>query len=226
MKQKHLLLFVAEALTGGSSLETQRKMRQLRALRGKLRDGIIRGERARRAAMLEIEKLERETNISRNKETSLKVEDKGSLRNDRALHDSKDEYVRSVKESLRSPADDRGEGGGAIGGTEGSSVDDGDRALLSDASAEPRQGKVVLIDSLRNFANQSIILLHISATELPNDDNKLLSNIETLKSSHSEGMKREPSSDGTATPGGSLREDETRTSGKLNPHTHTQFFAT
>ena len=102
MKQKHLLLCIAEALTGSSSLEAQRKMRQLRALRGKLHDGTIRGKRARQAATLEIEKLKRELNIPSDQEMSSKV-DGGLLNDDRAVHDStKDELVQTARECLRS----------------------------------------------------------------------------------------------------------------------------
>ena len=58
VKQKHHLLFVTAALTG--SLESHDKHKQLTALRGKLRDGTIRGKRARLAAQAEIEKLKEE----------------------------------------------------------------------------------------------------------------------------------------------------------------------
>ena len=55
-------------LTG--SLDSQSKLKQLRALRGKLRDGTIRGKSSIQAAKLEIERLESELKISSEEESS------------------------------------------------------------------------------------------------------------------------------------------------------------
>ena len=224
LKQKHVLLFVAEALTG--SLETQRKMRQVRALRGKLRDGTIRGRRARQAAISELENLKKELNISSDEEITSKIESRESVSgNDddddsRRLYDSKDE---------RSQESPRFSTGGLeevrLRQTEGSSVDDvDDSGVLSGADTEPRlDGEAAMIESPMTVTNQNeAVTAHGVELSSSGDDDKCLSNSETPQSSQNEGMRGEPSkSDGTMSPSDSLCEDETRIGGELYIHTHT-----
>ena len=68
IKHKHVLLLIAEALTG--FLGSLDKKRQITALRGKLRDGTIRGKRARLAAQKEIEKLQNEIDVASRREAT------------------------------------------------------------------------------------------------------------------------------------------------------------
>ena len=164
-------------------------MRQLRALRGKIRDGTIRGKRARHAAMLEVEKLKKELNITGDQETTSKME-KRSLKSDRRLPDSEDELVQSTKES--------------------SAVD----GMLPDANTEHRHN-MDAIGSTQNKANdrQEKVL----AENLSSNSDKLLSNSK-IQSSHNEATK-EPPSDTVPSSPDSLCEDETLSSGELNLHT-------
>ena len=71
VRQKHLLLFVSEMLTG--TLDLHGKRRQLTALRGKLRDGMIRGRRAVQAAKLEMERLVGELKTDEEEELSARM---------------------------------------------------------------------------------------------------------------------------------------------------------
>ena len=94
-------------LTG--SVESQSKMKQVRALIGKLKDGKIRGRRARQAAREEIERLLDELNVTRGgKEASTRTisqrrdcpeEEEGS---ERTVRDVEAQYKES-------------EGGGLLG---------------------------------------------------------------------------------------------------------------
>ena len=221
IRHKHVLLFVAEALTGSLEFERLGKMKQLRALRGKLRDGTIRGRRARQAATLEMEKLKKELNISSDEEIYSKIDDGRSVKDDGRLHDSKDERLRESPTNQKEVP---------LQSTEESSVDD-DSRVLPDANSEPRLSEATEMESSINSTNQNEAT--IPGAELSSgDDSKLLSNSKAPQSSHNEGMgEPSDSSDGAASPD-SLCEDETRISGKLylqthtHTHTHTQFVIT
>ena len=210
IKHKRILLFVAEALTGSLEFERLGKMKQLRALRGKLRDGTIRGRRARQAAILEMEKLKKELNISSDQEIYSKIDDGRSVKDDGRLHDSKDERLRESPTNQEEIP---------LQSTEESSVDD-DSRVFADANTEPRLSEATVMESSINLTNRKEATT--PGAELSSgDDSKLPLNSEAPQSSHSEGM-REPSdsSDGAASPD-SLCEDETRISGELYLQTHT-----
>ena len=226
LKHKHVLLFIAEALTG--SLETQRKMRQVRALRGKLRDGTIRGRKARQAAILELEKLKKELNISSDEEMSSKIDDRGLVKddnddNDGRLHDSEDERLQVSRSFLTCDLEEEEEEL-SLPSTKGSSIDTGDGGVLPDGarlSTEPEQGEEAAItESLINLTNQSEATTGgVSSSDGDND--KCLSNSEAPLLSHDKGMKgEEPSSDGAASPPDGLSEDEIQIGGKFYLHSH------
>lgn len=96
VKHKHVLLFIAEALTG--SLGSLDKKRQITALRGKLRDGTIRGKRARLAARKEIEKLQNDINAASRHEAASNA----SFAKELVMNDSKKMDVNNKQESASS----------------------------------------------------------------------------------------------------------------------------
>ena len=228
LKHKHVLLFVAEALTG--SLEMQRKMRQVRALRGKLRDGTIRGRKARQAAILELEKLKKELNISSDEEIHSKIDNRGSADDDGGggrLHDSEDEHLQE-SQSFSTSSSDLEEEELSLPLTEGSLVDGSDTRVLPDdarLSTESGQSEEAAITespiSLTNWSEATTGGLSSGGDH----DDKCLSDSEAPLLSHDEGSTRgvEPSSDGAASTPDRLSEDETQIGGKshLRTHTHT-----
>ena len=224
LKHKHVLLFVAEALTG--SLETQRKMRQVRALRGKLRDGTIRGRKARQAAILELEKLKKELNISSDEEIHSKIDSRGSADDDDGgrLHDSEDECLQESQSFSTSSSDLEEEEELSLPSTEGSLMDSCDtRVLPKDARLGTEPGRSEITGSPISLTNQSDATTGgLSSSD--DDDDKYLSDSEAAPLlSHDEGSTRgvEPSSDGAASPPDRLYEDETQIGGKSHLRTHT-----
>ncbi len=221
LKQKHVLLFVAEALTG--SLETQRKMRQVRALRGKLRDGTIRGGTARQAAILEMEKLKKELNISSGQEISSVIDNRGSSvkdggGDDGRLHDSKDKHLLESQSSSTFDLEEEEELS-LPSSTEGPSTDyPGDGGVLpDDASTEPGQEKAAITKSLINLlTNQNGATC--TTDGVSSDDGEYISDSDAPLLSHDGGTRGESSSDGVVSP---FSEDETRIGGKFHRYTHT-----
>ena len=224
LKHKHVLLFVAEALTG--SLETQRKMRQVRALRGKLRDGTIRGRKARQAAILELEKLKKELNISSDEEIHSKIDDRGSADDSGGggrLHDSEDECLQESQGFSISSSDLEEEEELSLPSTEGSLVDGSDtRVLPDDARLSTEPGRSEITESpISLITNRSEATT--GGLSSGDHDDKYLSDSEAPLLSHDEGGTRgvEPSSDGAASTPDRLSEDETQIGGKSHPRTHT-----
>ena len=196
LKRKHLLLSVAAALTCGS-FDTQSKMRQLRALRGKLRDGTIRGRKARESAMVEIEKLERELDASSDKEASSDLSTR-SLKDDQIL-------IRGEEVTMKSSASDEDR---LLRGTKEWSVDCDERTLPG-TSTGAMQSEAPVSESPRNSANQTAGSTLATVTELSANGRRIPSTSNTSPSPHSEDGREPMSCSHDAASANNLCEDET-----------------
>lgn len=162
IKHKHTLLFVAEALTG--SLRSLDKKRQITALKGKLRDGTIRGKRARLTARKEIEKLQNEIKAaSRHEAASSTNFAKELTMNDRKKMDvsNEQESVSSLglARELQDASDDNS-----------STTSEQERALNPVSSAESAEN-----DDKRAVATAKALS---SVWEFPSECDKSLSDVE------------------------------------------------